>query len=90
MEKVNFTVLRMLVACAAVDNLGGLRAARNKLIQTHQEATRLAEFNRLPEDVDTLDKMAAVSRQVKDPKQLDLITTGWKQFFRRKYDKVAE
>jgi ABC-type Fe3+ transport system substrate-binding protein len=88
-KQVNFVLLQTLIAAAAVDNRDGLRAARSKLIQTGFEPVRLAEFSRLPDNVATLEAMAETARRMKDETHRDRVVTGWQDFFRRKYGKVA-
>jgi len=89
-KKVNYNVLRALVAAAAVDNVDGLRAARAKLIETGFDARRLAEFNRLPDNVATLEAIGRTRKALKDETQREEITTGWRRFFRRKYRRIVE
>ncbi len=88
MRGVHFGVLRELVAAAAIDNPAGLRAARDKLIETKFDPERLGQFNRLPDDVDTLEKMRTIWREFRDEKSKDRITTNWRRFFREKYRRV--
>ena len=90
MARVHFGVLRSLVAVAGVDNVNALRAARARLAVTPFEAWRLEEFNRLPDNVDTPDKTVRIAAEMKDPKAADRILSGWRQFFRDKYAKVAQ
>ena len=94
MAKVNSGVLRLLVVAAAVDNIDWLRPARRRLNELQQSdpseyARRLEQFNRLPENVDTLEKMNAAAAKLKDPKQLGIITTGWRDYFHDKYKDVS-
>jgi ABC-type Fe3+ transport system substrate-binding protein len=92
-------VLKNLITAAALDNRDDLRAARRRLIQTGFEPARLAEFNRLPDNVATREALAAVAKIIeradkdKDPeavREMDRILTEWSAFFRQKYRKVAE
>jgi ABC-type Fe3+ transport system substrate-binding protein len=89
MLSVRFGVLRNLVKAAAVDNLAYLQGARRKLIETNFEPTRLAEFNRLPDNVATREGVAMVAKQLKDKTQAENIASQWQQFFRDKYRNVA-
>jgi len=96
MEKVSFGVLRRLVVAAAVDNIDALRAARaalNRLQADPQRqdeyCRRLAVFNALPENVDTLEEMNSRDLWPKDDRQMYRIDTDWRDFFRRKYLEVA-
>lgn len=88
-DAVNYNVLRLLVRTATVDNLTGLRAARDRLIATHDEPARLAEFLALPPQADTLATMAAAAKTLSDPKSADDLTVRWQTFFAEKYRKVA-
>ncbi len=88
MLQVRFGVLRNLVKAAAIDNLPYLQAARRKLIETNFEPARLAEFNRLPDNVQTREGVAKVAKQLKDRTQAENIASQWQQFFRDKYRKV--
>ena len=88
MLKVRFGVLRNLVKAAAVDNLQYIQAARRKLIETNFEAWRLAEFNRLPDNVATREAVAQVAKQLRDQTQAENLAGQWQRFFRDKYQKV--
>jgi ABC-type Fe3+ transport system substrate-binding protein len=97
MQQVNFTVLRQLIISATVDNVNGLRTARRRLNELSADpsaadeyARRLAEFNRLPEDIDTLEKMNKLAGAFKDPKQFRAVTVGWRDFFADKFAKAAK
>ena len=90
MRRVRFGVLRQLVRAAAIDNRQFLRAARKKLIETGSEPRRRAEFNRLPDNVATREKIAEVAARLGDKAEAEKITTGWQRFFRDKYKRVAE
>ena len=50
---------------------------------------RLAEFNRLPDNVATRQKLAEIGPLLRDKKQADIIITNWTTFFREKYERVA-
>jgi len=92
---INYDVLKLLVRTATVDNLSGLRAARDRLIATRNEPARLAEFVVLPPELATTDAkataeaMATVARGLKDKKAADRLATGWQKYFAEKYRKVA-
>ncbi|HUS91716.1 MAG TPA: extracellular solute-binding protein [Phycisphaerae bacterium] len=90
MWRRRFGVLRKLVGAAAMDNREFLRAAKKKLIDTSFDPQRLAEFNRLPENIDTADEIAEVSAKLRDATEAERITTDWQRFFREKYKRVAE
>jgi iron(III) transport system substrate-binding protein len=90
MRRVRFSVLRQLVRAAAIDNLQYLRAARKKLIDTNFEPKRLAEYNRLPDNVAEPAKIPAIAAGLADKAEAERITTDWQRFFRDKYKRVAE
>ena len=96
MQQVNFSLLRQLVLSAAVDNVDSLRAARRRLNELQADPAeaaeyqrRLAEFYRLPDDLDSLEEMKAVSARLADPRENRRTTTGWRDFSRRKYIEIA-
>ena len=89
MLNIRFGVLRNLVKAAAVDNLQYLQIARRKLIETNFEPRRLAEFNRLPDNVQTREAVAKVARQLRDRTQAEKLAAEWQRFFRDKYLKVS-
>ncbi len=86
---ISYGVLRQLVGAAAIQNRDGLRAAKKKLIETGFDVERLAEFNRLPDNVATRQKLAEIGPLLRDKKQADIIITNWTTFFREKYERVA-
>jgi len=86
----SFGVLRKLVWAAAVKNRDGLRAAKKKLIETGFDQDRLAEFNKLPDNVAKRENLAEISAQLRDKKQADIIVTDWISFFREKYKRVSQ
>jgi ABC-type Fe3+ transport system substrate-binding protein len=88
--QTRFGVLRQLVKAAAIDNRQFLRAARKRLIETGFEAGRLAEFNRLPDNVATIEALAEVASQLRDRTRSERIVTDWQRFFREKYRRVAD
>jgi hypothetical protein len=79
-----------LVWAAAVENLDGLKVAKKRLIDTTFEENRLRLFNRLPENVATREQISKTAEMLRDKKQLDIIVTDWINFFREKYQHVAE
>jgi len=86
----SFDVLKQLVGAAAVRNRNGLRAAKKTLIDTGFEPQRLAEFIALPENVSSRNKLDEVARQLRDDKQAEIVTSGWVEFFRQKYERVSK
>ncbi|MFA6133430.1 MAG: ABC transporter substrate-binding protein [Phycisphaerae bacterium] len=96
MQKVHFGVLRQLIGSAVLDNIDRLRAARRRLNQLQADpaaaeeyARRLDLFNRLPENVESLDKMNAVAARLKDPAAALTLTNGWRDFFSHQFQEVA-
>ena len=88
-SRVDYDVLKQLVRAAAVDNIDGLRAARGKLIAARHPPELVAEFNRLPENVATVDAMAETRRGLADETRRERITTDWQTFFRDKYRRIV-
>ena len=96
MSKVNFGILRQLVVSAAVDNIDSMRKARRRLNQLQadpsareQYQAALADFNALPEDVSTIEKMNATAGRMNDLVEMYKITVAWRDFFKRKYMTIA-
>jgi len=87
---MSYGVLRQLVSAAAVENLEGLKAAKNKLIETGFPSEKMAEFNALPDNIASRDKLQEMDRQLRDKKQRDIIVTEWITYFRDKYKRVSE
>ncbi len=88
LREMRYFVLVQLVRTAAIDNLTMMRRAKRKLIETDFEPDRLAAFNRLPDNVDTLEKVEAISRELTSVTSLEMITTQWTAFFREQYRQV--
>jgi len=87
---ISYGLLRHLVWAAAVKNLDGLRAAKKKLIETGFDAGRLSEFNKLPDNIVTRQKIKETAKLLRDKKQRDIIVTEWIRYFQDKYRSVAE
>ena len=88
-KHVDYLLLKQLVRAAAIDNVAGLRAAREKLVETDFDPKLVSEFNRLPDNVATLDKFPAVRKALRNETQRELTLTDWQEFFRRKYERIA-
>ena len=89
LRNLRYGVLKQLVRAAAIDNRDALRAARKKLIASPNAALQ-AQFDRLPDNVSDRAKIADISQRLKDPVQAELILTGWVEFFRAKYKRIAK
>jgi ABC-type Fe3+ transport system substrate-binding protein len=89
MRVVRYAVLAQLVRAAAIENRDLLHNARRKLIETKFEPARLSEFNQLPQDVDTPEKIYSIAEALKDPVRAEKIVTGWTAFFRARFENVA-
>ncbi len=87
--EIDYGVLRDLVGAAAVDNASDLRAARAAILRAGSPPDLLAEFARLPDNVDTTAKMKDRSREMKNPVAREKVLTDWQKFFREKYRKIA-
>ncbi len=88
-RRIDFGVLRQLVRVAAIDNTAGLRAARAKLVETNYPPHLLARFNRLPDNVATIEAMAQTKSELKDETKREIIITDWQRFFREKYQTIC-
>jgi ABC-type Fe3+ transport system substrate-binding protein len=88
-KAVDYDVLRQLVRAAAIDNVDGLRAARRKLVAAGYPAPLVEEFNRLPDNVATLEAMAATRKELKDETRRERTVTDWQRFFREKYARIS-
>ena len=86
----SYGLLRQLVYAAAVKNMDYLKSAKKKLIDTEYEDWRIKMFNRLPENVATMEELKTTDMLLRDKKQQDIIVTDWISFFREKYKKVAK
>lgn len=96
MDQVNFGVLRRLVTAAAVDNVDGLRRARRAMNRLAADPRRaedyrraMADFAALPANADTLEKTNSPALAPADARALYRIDTGWREFFRAKYERIA-
>jgi spermidine/putrescine-binding protein len=87
---MSYGVLRQLVWAAAVENLEGLKAAKKKLIEEGFHAKQMGEFNALPDNIASREKLQEIDRQLLDKKQRDIIVTEWITYFRNKYERLAE
>lgn len=84
----SFSVLRQLIWAAAINNVEPLKAAKKKLIQSGFDPQLLEEFNRLPENVNSREKLHAMNDQLKDAKLADQIISDWIRFYRDKYQRI--
>jgi len=89
MRKIRFGVLKQLVRTAAIDNFDVLKEAKQKLIETNFEPSRLEVFNRLPPNVASQEQIADVAEKLTDATELEKLTTGWQRFFRDTFERVA-
>lgn len=88
-KQIDYLLLKYLVKAAAVDNLPLLSEARDRLIETDFEPSRLAEFSRLPADAASLEALDQTRKRLDDPKARERIVTRWRDFFAARYRKVA-
>ena len=90
LRDARYGVLVALVKAAAIDNFEAMKAARAKLIETGIDSQRLAEFNKLPEDIDTMDEIYSVSRDLQSPARKEQIVSAWTRFFADQYNRVSQ
>ncbi len=86
----SYGLLRQLVWAAAVRNPEGLKAAKQKLIETGFYERLVKEFNALPSDVSTIEKVAETAELLRDAKQGDIIVSDWIRFFKDKYKRITD
>jgi len=90
---IRFDVLKELVRAAAIDNADDLRKAKKRLIDLKFPADRVADFHKLPDNVDTPEDIRKIAELLKDAKkhrrEIDIIVTDWTTFFREKYRRLA-
>ncbi|MFP3938245.1 MAG: extracellular solute-binding protein [Phycisphaerae bacterium] len=90
MRRVNFNVLRQLVYAAALQNPDALRQARDALIRSGFDKALMEEFNRLPEEISTLERMDEVVEMLEDDRQREQLQARWRDFFAAKYRRIIE
>lgn len=90
MQRVNFGVLQQLVYAAALQNPQHLRAARDALIRSGFDRELMDEFNRLPEDIATLEQMGDIAQMLGDDRRKERLQTRWRDFFAAKYRRIIE
>ncbi|MFB3890952.1 MAG: ABC transporter substrate-binding protein [Phycisphaerae bacterium] len=90
MKQSRGDVLNLLVRTAAIDNRDGIKKARKKIIDSNFDKSLVDEFNRLPDNVNTREKVLQVVAQLADKAQADTIATDWTKFFRDKYEAIAK
>ncbi len=97
MEQVDFGVLRTLVGSAALDNVDAMRAARRRLNELQADPAaadeyqrRLAEFVALPDDIDSVEKMAAIAAALRQDKTRYETATAWRDYFAEKFNRLAK
>lgn len=86
-EKVSFPVVRELSYQAAVANQEAMFQARQVVAR---RPDLMPEFVRLPDNVATLEAMAAVAKEMKDKARLDNLRRQWRDFFAQKYRRIIQ
>ncbi len=89
MKQLRDPVLKRLIRAAAIDNVEDLQAARRALIEAGSPPDAMARFAELPENVATAEGIARTAADLDDPAKAEIITSGWQQFFREKYRRIA-
>jgi ABC-type Fe3+ transport system substrate-binding protein len=92
-----FGVLRQLVISAALDNVAPMRRARHRLNELKLAPDRQDDYRRLkeqfvelPDNIDSLSDLDAVAAGFKDDRQFREITIGWRNYFRQKFESIAD
>lgn len=89
LKNIRFGVLRHLVRAAAINNARGLRAAKRTLVERGLPEDLVTEFNALPPDLRTREDIIETARKLRDETAAEQMTTGWQEFFRQKYERIA-
>lgn len=90
MRDIRFDVLRKLTTAAAVKNHDGLKLAIDRLRCSGGDEAVLRAFAELPPDVKSPEQIRQVAEQLKDPEQAEKIVAAWTEFFRTKYESIAQ
>ncbi len=90
LRAVRYDVLVQLVRAAAVDNRDAMKKAKQALIDSNFDKAKMDEFNRLPENVDTIEGIKAIHEALNDKAEAERIVTDWITFFRDKYKRIAK
>jgi len=90
MHEKRSDVLKVLVRAAAVDNAERLARAKKALIDGGFRADQMRVFNALPENLRTRQQVLAVAQKLTDATKREKLITGWRDFFRTKYERIAD
>lgn len=85
-----FGVLVELVKAAAMESFESMKAARSKVNQAGPDGPTAQEFYRLPENLDTVEEIYAVSRAFENAADKQRIVSRWKLFFANQYRRVLQ
>ena len=88
LREVRYGVLSYLVYAAAIENARPLQEAKRKIIEKNFDPELVRILTKLPDDIDTVDKIREIAEKLKDPAQSERITTGWTAFFRSQYKQI--
>lgn len=90
MKLLRAEALKVLVRCAAVDNLTELKKARKKIMGLPADHPAVKAFGELPPEVVGRENLQLLAEQLKDPGEAEKIISRWQAFFRNQYKTVSE
>lgn len=84
-----YDVMIELIKAAAVDNSAAMMAAR-KVINATSDQKLKDEFYKLPDNVDTIDKIYVLHGKLEDDAFLQQLRSQWSKFYREKYANIIQ
>ncbi|MDT8389494.1 MAG: extracellular solute-binding protein [Lentisphaeria bacterium] len=90
MKQSRAEALKVLIRCAAVDNLPELKKARKKIMGLPAGHPAVKAFGQLPPEVADAETLRLLAEQLKDPGEAEKIISRWQTFFRNQYKTVNE
>lgn len=84
-----YDVMIELVRAAAIDSGGDLSKVK-KIIDTTTDQSLKDEFYRLPEEIDTIEKIATIHSKLSEDTYRQDIRRKWAQFYRNKYASIID
>ena len=73
---------------AAIENFETMVKAKQKIIDAGQDENLISEFYKLPENIDTIEKVKSISKMLSDPEQAETVISEWIEYFNQKYQTI--
>ena len=86
LREKRYNCLIYLVKASAIDNIDLLKAARKKV---HEKPELMEKFSKLPDDVDTVEKILEMHEKLTDESQRYEIVNQWSKYFRELFSEIA-